>query len=68
VTFQLRVSFAAQSNLKEKAKELGQDVAEQSTLSAMKGVVSSMHLHETWDVLDAFKKMVEEDRSTARYE
>jgi Hinge domain of cleavage stimulation factor subunit 2 len=64
---QLRVSFASQTSLKDKAKqEIDKEPAERTGVSLIQGVVASKPLHEAWDILEAMKKLVEEDRGTAR--
>jgi hypothetical protein len=59
--FLLRTSFCA--------KELGQDFADGTaggSVSAIQTMINALPLSEAWDILDAMKKVIDEDRSSAR--
>lgn len=61
----LRVSFSANSKLKELAKESGIHIHESTTTSRPLEIqaISNMQLQDVWDVLDAMKKMIDEDKT-----
>lgn len=57
------------STLRERAKELGQEIPDGlggGSVSATQNIINSMPLSEAWDILDAMKKLIDEDRSAAR--
>ena len=59
----LRVSYSNKGNMRETAKAIGQDVTETSATARHEfQVIASLQLHEAWDILDAMKKLTEEDR------
>lgn len=59
----LRVSYSNNSNLREMAKLIGQDVTEVTTSrNDSNQAVSNLQLYEAWDILDLLKKMADEDR------
>ena len=78
----IKVGYPAQSNLKDIARQIGQVVPESSfdqdsrmggsttsvaSKQAMEQVVvSNMKLHEAYDVLDAMKKIIMEDKSSTK--
>jgi PHD/YefM family antitoxin component YafN of YafNO toxin-antitoxin module len=68
------VGFPSHSNLREVAKQMGESFQGMGTMSnldeeqlvsrhnAEQAVVQSLELYEAWDILDALKKMLSEDR------
>jgi hypothetical protein len=57
------------STLRERAKELGQEIPDgvgNNSVSATQNIINAMPLSEAWDIIDAMKKLIDEDRSTAR--
>ena len=58
----LRVSYSNNSNLREVAKSIGQDVIEsEPTLRQETQVILNLQLYEAWDILDYIKKIADED-------
>jgi cleavage stimulation factor subunit 2 len=66
----LRVSYSNNSNLRELARTIGQVVTDgfQSHVSNRQEfhAVSSLQLYEAWDILDAVKRLIDDDKSKAR--
>ena len=62
----LRVSYTTNSQryLQDYARETGIAMPEASVRTAEYHAVSNMPLSEVWDMLDAMKKMVDEDKSS----
>ncbi len=60
----LRVSYSNNSNLKEMARQIGQDVDDTPAGGAKNEfqAVSNLQLHEAWEVLDIMKKLADEDK------
>eukprot|EP01035_Chromulina_nebulosa_P041960 gene41960-56820_t len=68
----IKVGYPAQSNLKDIARQIGHVVPESSADSGSstltrsqieQNIISSMRLHEIWDLIDAMKKLVTEDNT-----
>ena len=58
----LRVSYSNNSNLREVAKSIGQDVIEsEPTLRQETQVILNLQLYEAWDILDYIKKIADDD-------
>ena len=62
----LRVSYTTNSQkyLQDYARETGIAMPEASVRTAEYHAVSNMPLSEVWDMLDAMKKMIDEDKSS----
>jgi cleavage stimulation factor subunit 2 len=57
----LKVSYSNNSNLRDVARSIGLDVSENDALQRHEEkVVTGLHLHEAWDVLDFVKRLADE--------
>eukprot|EP01035_Chromulina_nebulosa_P020329 gene20329-26389_t len=69
---QLRIGFAANSKLREKARELGEDIADTTSGTVGTGIqgsqlqwqssVAALNLSDAWDILDSIKKLAETNK------
>lgn len=57
----LKVSYSNNSNLRDVARSIGLDVSETDAFQRQEDkVISGLHLHEAWDVLDFVKRLADE--------
>jgi RNA recognition motif-containing protein len=57
----LRVSYSNNSNLRDLARQIGQEVSENPNQKEYQAV-TNLQLHEAWDILDIMRKMAVDDK------